>query len=372
MKLNLKIEKPKKEEIVEPKNQVRSFFIQTIKDNFYVDNIEINEDVIVNTTNKIDKLSIKDSSNKKENKIDVKLKSDEIKTKDDKKDKMKLNINDLVKKELLGNGVSGQVYKAELNDMNFALKIIPYKEDEKFKKLIENEIRALHQCKCDYLIKCYASYILDNSVNIVLEFMDKGTLTDVLKLHGKIPENILGVIALQILEGINYLHKQKIIHRDIKPSNILVNSKGKVKISDFGVSGYVKDTLGNRETMVGTYMYMAPERIKNLPYTLVSDIWSVGISLMECAYGGNPFIYGKKKNDKNEKLDFWVLSGYVIDDPPKLNRLEFSEDFCDFIDCCLIKNPDERYNTEALLNHKFIQNYKNVSISEFKNWLKSK
>ena len=76
-----------------------------------------------------------------------------------------------------------------------------------------------------------------------MEYMDLGTLGDVVKQLGQIPEVMLGLIAYQVLLGLDYLHKtKKIIHRDIKPSNLLLNSEGVVKISDFGVSGQLMNS----------------------------------------------------------------------------------------------------------------------------------
>lgn len=290
-----------------------------------------------------------------------------------KKMKMKLNITDVEVKELLGNGVSGQVYKAKhvSADKLFAMKIIPFKNDQALKNLIEVEVKTLHQCKCDCIIKCYASYLMNSSVHILLEFMDKGTLSDITKKVKKIPEGILGLMTVQIVTGLNYLHKNKIIHRDIKPSNILVNSKGQVKISDFGVSGYLKDTTDERHTMLGTYMYMAPERINQLAYTSKSDIWSLGMSLVECATGMNPLMY----NNKNKNIsinNYWELVSVLdsTDNHPKLSIFEFSEDFSNFIDCCLIKNTELRYSAEALLEHKFCKMYCGIPNSELAEWIK--
>ena len=77
--------------------------------------------------------------------------------------------------------------------------------------------------------------------------------------------------------GLDYLHTNKrIVHRDIKPSNILLNYKGIIKISDFGVSSIVLDSLKGKETLVGTYNYMSPERIRMNNYSFVSDVWSIG------------------------------------------------------------------------------------------------
>jgi serine/threonine protein kinase len=285
-------------------------------------------------------------------------------------EKVNFNLSDLEKKELLGSGVSGDVYRAEHKNLNksFALKVVPYKDDKTFKSLIENEVKALHGCKSEHLIKCYASYIDNNSVNIVLEYMDMGTLSDIIKKVKKIPENMMGIITVHLLKGLHFMHSRKIIHRDMKPSNVLVNSKGEVKISDFGVSTFVKETLGRKMTMVGTYLYMAPERISNEPYTMVSDIWSLGMSIIECVTGVNPYTYG---NNNRQNVDFWDLMGNLKEPPPKLNPIEFSEEICEFVACCLVQDQKDRSSAEKLMSHKFIKMYMDVPKSELKNWLKT-
>lgn len=105
-----------------------------------------------------------------------------------------------------------------------------------------------------------------------MEYMDLGTLGDISKLYGQIPEVMLGLIAYQVfiapsikkvLNGMEYLHKTiKLIHRDIKPSNLLVNSNGLIKISDFGVSGQLMNSRDQRSTWIGTVTYMSPERLR--------------------------------------------------------------------------------------------------------------
>lgn len=84
------------------------------------------------------------------------------------------------------------------------------------------------------------------------------------------------------------------MHRDIKPSNILVNSKGHIKLCDFGVSSELEGSIA--ETFVGTGTYMAPERIQGSPYTVKSDVWSVGLTLMELAIGKFPFSGGDDRD----------------------------------------------------------------------------
>jgi len=281
-------------------------------------------------------------------------------------------LYDLEKKDLLGSGVSGQVYfsRHKLTNKKFALKIIPLKNDAQMKTLIENEVKILHSCQSENIIKCYATYFDNGAINILLEFMDKGTLADVLKKVNKIPEKILGYITYQILTGLEYLHcNKRIVHRDIKPSNILINSKGQVKISDFGVSSIVLDSLKGKETLVGTYNYMSPERIRMNNYSFVSDVWSIAMSLYESAIGVYPFFYN---NENNKANDFWSLHR-VIDELilPELPKDEFSEEFRDFIKICLEKDPILRPNSKQLLEHPFVLRYKNNSdYSEFVNWLK--
>ena len=77
------------------------------------------------------------------------------------------------------------------------------------------------------MVRSYGAFLKDGYVNIALEYMDGGSLADVIKEVGRIPETIIGLMTIQILKGLEYLHKtMKIIHRDIKPSNILLNRKG--------------------------------------------------------------------------------------------------------------------------------------------------
>ena len=93
--------------------------------------------------------------------------------------------------------------------------------------------------------------------------MEFGTLQNLLKCAGKIPEDYLGKITFQLLDGLSYIHKEfHVLHRDIKPANVLMNSKGEVKLSDFGVIGEVESTLGNATTFTGSSAYMSPERVK--------------------------------------------------------------------------------------------------------------
>lgn len=100
------------------------------------------------------------------------------------------------------------------------------------------------------------------------------------------------VACLQVLEGLRYLHEElHVVHRDIKPSNLLLNSAGQVKIGDFGVSKQLSDDTSKCMTWIGTVPYMSPERITAgaSGYGKPSDVWSLGVTLMEAALGRFPY-----------------------------------------------------------------------------------
>jgi mitogen-activated protein kinase kinase 1 len=249
------------------------------------------------------------------------------------------------------------------------LKIIPLKDDSKLRTLIENEVKILHSCKSENIVKCYASYFDNGAINILLELMDKGTLNDLLKKVKKIPEKILGIILYQILLGLDYLHTNKrIVHRDIKPSNILINNKGIVKISDFGVSSIITDSINGKETLIGTYNYMSPERIRMNSYSFVSDVWSIGLCILESAIGIYPYLL----NNNSMQFNYWSLYKIIDEvDLPELPEDEFSEGFRKLLAKMLEKNASDRLNSKELLELDFFKQFNdlNGNYSEFAKWL---
>lgn len=162
--------------------------------------------------------------------------------------------------------------------------------------------------------------------------------------------DVLGKISEAVLGGLAYLYSaHKIMHRDLKPSNILVNSKGQIKLCDFGVSSELEGSIA--ETFVGTGTYMAPERIQGSPYTVKSDVWSVGLTLMELAIGKFPF--GGSDDDGDGPggpqgiLD--LLQQIVLEPAPKLPKSDaFPAILEDMIAKCLMKDPAERPTPKEL------------------------
>ena len=167
---------------------------------------------------------------------------------------------------------------------------------EQRRMLMDLEVLRQLPNHCPYTVHFYGAMFREGDLWICMEVLDASLdkfYPVVFSNGGNIPEPVLGKIAFSLVYTLNYLHANlKVIHRDVKPSNILVNTKGEVKICDFGISGYLVDSVAKTRD-AGCKPYMAPERIdpKGNPdnYDVRSDVWSFGISMMEISEGKFPY-----------------------------------------------------------------------------------
>ncbi|RUS23965.1 kinase-like domain-containing protein [Jimgerdemannia flammicorona] len=210
-------------------------------------------------------------------------------------------------------------------------------------------MQYMHDCNSKHIVSFYGAFMNEGDISICMEYMDVGSLDKIYKKNGPIPIDILGKIAYAVVDGLIYLYdNHRIIHRDVKPSNILVNSSGQIKICDFGVSGQLINSIA--DTFVGTSSYMSPERIQGSPYSVKSDVWSVGIALMELALGRFPF------PPEGNPLSIFELLQHIVHEPvPTLPPGRFSHDFEDFVNKCLIKDVQLRATPGELMAHPFMQ-----------------
>ena len=129
-----------------------------------------------------------------------------------------------------------------------------------------------------------------NTLNIFLEYVEGGSISQMISKFGKLKESLIKIYLIQILEGICYLHKHKVIHRDIKGGNVLVSNQGECKLADFGSCKKLNEIAGaNFLSLQGTPHWMAPEVIKQQSYGRKADIWSLGCLTIEMATGNPPF-----------------------------------------------------------------------------------
>jgi serine/threonine protein kinase len=192
----------------------------------------------------------------------------------------------------IGKGAFGSVYKA----FNYGtgetvavkqIKLVDVPKSEL--RMIEAEIDLLKNLHHDNIVKYIGFVKTADSLNIILEFCENGSLHSICKSYGKFPENLVGVYMTQVLEGLQYLHKEGIIHRDIKGANILTTKDGTVKLADFGVSTSTLAGPDKEAQVVGTPYWMAPEIIQLSGAASASDIWSVGCTVIELLQGKPPY-----------------------------------------------------------------------------------
>ncbi|KAL8927296.1 MAG: hypothetical protein Q9208_002473 [Pyrenodesmia sp. 3 TL-2023] len=238
-----------------------------------------------------------------------------------------------------------------------AMKEIRLELDEAKFAAIIMELDILHRCVSPFIIDFYGAFFQEGAVYICMEFMDGGSID---KLYGDgVPEGVLRKITVSTVMGLKSLKDDhNIIHRDVKPTNILVNSRGQVKICDFGVSGNLVASIA--KTNIGCQSYMAPERIASGgvaqaganpgggTYSVQSDIWSLGLSIIECAMGQYPYPPETYNNI------FSQLSAIVDGDPPDLPANDFSDEAKDFVRGCLNKIPKLRPTYAMLLRHPWL------------------
>ncbi|CAK9144150.1 unnamed protein product [Ilex paraguariensis] len=259
-----------------------------------------------------------------------------------------------------GNGGIVRLVQHKWTGQFFALKVIQMNIDDSARKQIAQELKINQSAQCPYVVVCYQSFYDNGAISIILEYMDGGSLADFLKQVKTIPEPYLAAICKQVLKGLWYLHHEKhIIHRDLKPSNLLINHRGEVKITDFGVSAIMENTSGLANTFVGTYNYMSPERISGTRYGYRSDLWSLGLVLLECATGHFPYSPPQQEG----WINVYELMETIVDEPsPSAPSEQFSPEFRSFISACVQKDPKERLSANELMTHPFISMFDDLDI----------
>ncbi|CAN8096659.1 unnamed protein product [Discula destructiva] len=274
----------------------------------------------------------------------------------------------------LGEGAGGAVTRCRLKGGKtvFALKVITTNPDPDIKKQILREINFNKGCASDHICRYYGGFLdpATATISIAMEFCEGGSLDsiyrEVKRLGGRTGEKVLGKVAEGVLQGLTYLEARRILHRDIKPSNILLCRNGEVKLCDFGVSGDF-GTKGEANTFIGTSYYMAPERITGQTYTITSDVWSTGVTLLEVAQHRFPFpADGSESQPRAGLID---LLTYIVQQPiPKLKDepdagIFWSDNFKYFIESCLEKNPKRRGMPWKMLEHPWMIELKTKKVN---------
>ena len=247
----------------------------------------------------------------------------------------------------IGEGAYSTVYTVRrIEDNNlYALKKVKIKNlSLKEKQNALNEVRILASVNSPFVISYKESFIdeKDQTLCIVMEYADEGDLFQKItlykKLHVTFDENDVWKIFIQITKGLHDLHEFNILHRDLKSANVFLFRDGTAKLGDLNVSKISFRGLGCTQT--GTPYYASPEVWKDNPYDLKSDIWSLGCLCYELLMLKTPF-----RADSMENLYRKVMKGEY----PEINK-RYSNKFDDIISYMLQLKPENRPNTEQILN----------------------
>ncbi|GAA5821569.1 hypothetical protein JCM3770_006828 [Rhodotorula araucariae] len=265
----------------------------------------------------------------------------------------KIKMDDFELFEELGKGNYGTVQKVlhRPTGVTMALKEIRLELDDSKLKTIITELDILHRATSPWIIDFYGAFFIESCVYYCMEFMDAGSLDFFAGCD--MPEDVLARVTRSMVEGLKFLKDHlKIMHRDVKPTNVLLNTKGAVKLCDFGVSGQLDRSLA--KTNIGCQSYMAPERIKGesqgavVSYSAASDVWSLGLSVIEAAVGTYPYPPETYTNV------FAQLTAIVHGDPPTLPA-RYSRAAHEFVAACLIKDAARRPTYRQLIDSEWLR-----------------
>jgi serine/threonine protein kinase len=251
-----------------------------------------------------------------------------------------------ITRKYIGKGSFAKVYyginiktKQEVAIKKISFNQLP--DNIKDKTLLE--IKILENFSHPNIIKLYEYKFELNHLFLIMEYCNCGNLSTWIN-KSKTSEEIFNVIK-QIMEGINYLHINKIIHRDIKPENILLHNSI-IKICDFGFSLTFNNYFSVFQTICGTPMYMSPEIINMQKYTIKSEIWSLGILFYNIFFNQHP--YGILSNISEYKTKLKI--------PINLKTINiFNDTYCNYIFNELITKmlsliPNLRPSSDIILN----------------------
>jgi serine/threonine protein kinase len=279
---------------------------------------------------------------------------------------MAKQVEDYQLGEKLGKGAFGAVYKGLNVRSGQFVALKRMRRENLDEDALMAEVNMLKNLNHPNIVRYIGLIKTTNHLNMVLEYVEGGSLAQVLSSYGFFPESLAAIYLEQVLIGLRYLHSQSVIHRDIKGGNLLITKNGRVKLADFGIAlatqgekdsgarDFSQGEDGNFTLVAGSPFWMAPEVIEmNVP-TPACDIWSVGCTLIELLTGFPPY------------FDMVALSAVfkmVQDEHPPLPD-DISVELEQFLMRCFARDPTQRPSAHDLLADPWIRNFSRRDPSE--------
>jgi serine/threonine protein kinase len=259
------------------------------------------------------------------------------------------------KQKIIGEGRFSTVYlyKHKINGTLFALKKISVKkiiESGNDLSIINREINIHSRLNHENIVKFFSYNKGLNEVNILLEYCPNGAIFELINKEG-FDEFQTYKYFSQVVNAVYFLHKNNLVHRDIKPENILLNGD-KIKLCDFGWC--CETNLNDRKSFCGTFEYMAPEIIKEIPYGKPVDIWALGILLYELYFGVSPFNSNKQNEEQTKEIINNIMQNKLF-----FNRKSIAYDMKDLIIHMLENDVNRRYTIDEVVAHPWFKKCKN-------------
>jgi serine/threonine-protein kinase len=205
---------------------------------------------------------------------------------------------------LLGRGGMGEVYRAD--DLTLgqpvALKFLPDEaaRDEALLERFRNEVRIARRVSHPNVCRVYDVGDVEGHTFFTMEYVDGEDLASLLRRIGRLPHDKALDIARQLCAGLAAAHSKGVLHRDLKPANIMLDGRGQVVVTDFGLAG-VADQIQGAEVRSGTPAYMAPEQLAGKEVSVRSDIYALGLVLYEVFTGKRAFSETTAKGPRRQQ-----------------------------------------------------------------------
>ena len=215
------------------------------------------------------------------------------------------------------------------------------------RELTFNEVVMMREFRHPSIVSLLDCHLVEEQLWVVMEFMEGGSLTEIVTTV-RMKEKEAAAVCAQVLSALAFLHSLGVIHRDIKSDSILLSLDGTAKLSDFGFCAQVTAKTKQRQSLVGTPYWMAPEMVARLPYGPEVDIWSLGILIIEMLEGEPPNFDDPPMAAMQQIKDSHHAPRLASTTPRSLQLTSF-------LDRVLVKEQEKRETAANLLKSTFIK-----------------